>query len=97
MDINMLKDFIKPELLILIPVLYAIGICLKKSEKVADSLIPSLIGIAGIILAGLWCLSTTPLSDTQTIVLCVFTAITQGVLCAAGSVFINQLIKQSKE
>ena len=33
------EEFIKPELLILIPVLYAVGIGLKKS-RVSDTLIP---------------------------------------------------------
>ena len=41
------KEFIKPELLILIPVLYLIGIGMKKSE-VKDKFIPLLLGIVAI-------------------------------------------------
>lgn len=96
MDFEMIKDFIQPELLILIPVLYAIGVAIKRSEKIKDNYIPSILGVTGIILAGLWCMSSTPLSDGQTIVACIFAAITQGILCASGSVFVNQIIKQTK-
>ena len=38
------KEFIKPELLILIPVLYLIGIGMKKSE-IKDKFIPLLLGM----------------------------------------------------
>ena len=38
-----LNEFIKPELLILIPVLYIVGIGLKKS-KLSDTLIPLVLG-----------------------------------------------------
>ena len=96
MDIEMIKDFIQPELLILIPVLYAAGIAIKKSERIKDNYIPILLGIFGIVLAGLWCISKTELSNTRTIIACIFAAITQGILCASGSVFVNQIIKQTK-
>ena len=43
------KEFIKPELLILIPVLYLIGIGMKKSE-IKDKFIPLLLGTIAVIL-----------------------------------------------
>lgn len=85
---DQLKDFIKPELLVLIPVLYCIGYGLKKS-KVADEWIPWIIGGTGVALSALYVCGTEALT-----LLSVFTAITQGVLCAGASVYINQLIKQ---
>lgn len=42
-----LTDYIKPELLILIPVLYLIGMGLKKSQSVADRKIPLILGACG--------------------------------------------------
>lgn len=83
-----MEQFIKPELLILVPVLYAIGAGLKKS-KVKDEYIPYILGGSGIVLAALYVCGTEAFT-----VLSVFTAITQGILCAAGSVYANQLIKQ---
>lgn len=84
-----LKNFIKPELLILIPVLYWIGYAVKRS-KVADEWIPWIIGVTGILLSGLYVCGTESLT-----LLSVFTSVTQGILCAGASVFVNQLIKQN--
>lgn len=83
-----MEQFIKPELLILVPVLYAIGVGLKKS-KVNDKYIPYILGASGILLAALYVCGTEAFTAMS-----VFTAITQGILCAAGSVYANQLIKQ---
>lgn len=90
------QEFIKPELLILIPVLYFIGAGIKKSA-ITDALIPFILGVVGIILAGIYVFATDEIKGTQAVLTAIFTAITQGVLCAAGSVYTNQLIKQSKK
>ena len=95
MDYDLIKEFIEPELLVLIPVLYAIGMGLKKTEKVKNNFIPIILGISGIILAGLWCISSAELSNVQQTAACLFAALTQGILCASGSVFVDQVIKQS--
>ena len=47
---QILKEFVKPELLILIPVLYLIGAGLKVS-KFKDNYIPIALGVVGIILS----------------------------------------------
>lgn len=91
-----LKDFIKPELLVLIAVLYFIGAALKKSA-VRDKLIPFILGGIGVALALIWVLATSPLGTAQEILLAVFTAIVQGVLVAGASVYANQLYIQSKK
>lgn len=88
-------DFIKPELVILIPVLYLIGMGLKKLERIRDGLIPVLLGLAGIALAVIWVFATAELSGIRAICTAVFTAVTQGILCAGCSVYCNQLIKQT--
>lgn len=89
-----LTDYIKPELLILIPVLYLIGMGLKKSQSVADRKIPLILGACGILLAAVYVLAAAPISSWQSGMAALFTAITQGVLCAGGSVYIHQLLKQ---
>ena len=95
MDYELIKEFIEPELLILIPVLYALGAGLKKPKKIKDNFIPTILGVAGVILAGIWCFANAELSTYQQVATCLFVAITQGVLSAAGSVYVNQIVKQT--
>ena len=88
------QEFIKPELLILIPVLYFIGMGIKRSA-VKDTLIPLLLGAIGIVLAGVYLFAAAEIAGLQAIFTAIFTAITQGVLCAAVAVYTNQLLKQA--
>ena len=88
------EEFIKPELLILIPVLYLIGAGLKKSKKISDSLIPIILGGVGVLLSALWVLAISDISSGKEIAVAIFTAVTQGILIAGASVYSNQLIKQ---
>ena len=89
-------DMIKPELLILIPVLYFIGIGLKKS-KMNDKWIPLVLGGIGIILAVLHCIATGTYATARDWLLTVFAGITQGILNAGCSVYLNQIIKQMQK
>ena len=89
-----LTDYIKPELLVLIPVLYLIGMGLKKSQSVADRKIPLILGACGVLLAAVYVLAAAPISGWQSGMAALFTAVTQGVLCAGGSVYVHQLLKQ---
>lgn len=97
MDIEMLKNFIKPELLVLIPVLYFIGFAIKSTLVIKDKFIPITLGLIGIILSVIWVLATTEFYSTQDIFMAIFVAITQGMLCSGASVYVNQLIKQSQK
>lgn len=91
-----ITDFIAPELLILIPVLYLLGMGIKRSE-IADKYIPLLLGVVAVLLCGIYICSTTELNSVRAVATAVFSAITQGILCAGASVYANQLIKQTKE
>lgn len=89
------QEFIKAELLILIPVLYIIGIGLKKS-KMKDKYIPIILGLISITLSSIWIFSTEDITSVQEIAYALFTAITQGVLAAGASVYANQIYIQTK-
>lgn len=89
--------YIKPELLVLIPALVFIGYCLKTSTAVKDKLIPALLAAAGVLLAVLYVLATTVITGPQDAAQAIFTAIVQGVLCAAGAVYANQCVKQKNK
>lgn len=96
MDFNTIKEFIRPELLVLVPVMYFIGMGLKKMERIKDNYIPLILGIASVLLAILFVGAATPILTYQDVLMVIFTGITQGVLCAGCSVYINQMIKQFK-
>ena len=91
------QDYIKTELLILIPVLYFIGIGLKKS-KMSDKWIPITLGAISIGLSAIWVIATGDISGFGEAASALFTAVTQGVLVAGASVYANQIyIQASKE
>ena len=91
-----LKELIKPELLILIPVLYVVGIGLKKS-KLSDTLIPLVLGGIAIILSAAWVIATSDISTLKDVAYALFISVTQGILSAGASVYVNQLYVQSKK
>lgn len=91
-----LKEFIKPELLILIPVLYIVGIGLKKS-KLSDTLIPLVLGGIAIVLSAAWVIATSDITTLKDIAYALFISVTQGILSAGASVYVNQLYVQSKK
>ena len=90
------QDYIKTELLILIPVLYFIGIGLKKS-KLPDKWIPIVLGVSGVMLSAIWVVATADINGLQEVASAIFTAVTQGVLVAGASVYANQLYVQAKK
>ena len=93
---ELFKEFIKPELLVLVPVLYIVGIFIKRSAM-PDYKIPIVLGVIGVFLAMLWLFATCDIHGLKCILLAIFTGITQGVLVAGASVYINQIAKQTKE
>ena len=93
---EVLKEFVKPELLILIPVLYLIGTGLKNSIF-KDNLIPIALGIFGIILSMIYVFATSEISGIKDVLMGIFISLTQGILVAGCSVYFNQIYKQLKE
>ncbi len=90
------QEYIRTELLVLIPVLYILGIGLKRS-KIPNKFIPLILGCIAIVLSALWVFATEYLENGQELLIALFTAITQGILIAGASVYLNQLIVQSKK
>lgn len=90
------QDYIDTELLVLIPVLYFIGIWLKKSS-LPDKWIPLTLGVASVAFCGLWVFATNEVASTGDFFAALFTAVTQGILVAGASVYANQIYIQSKK
>lgn len=95
--LEIMKQFIFPELLVLVPALYVLGYALKCAQPVPDKYIPALLGVAGVTVAAIYMLSILNTVGVQAIAYTIFAAIVQGLLCAGGAVFANQLVKQAKK
>lgn len=94
---QIILEFVKPELLVLVFVLYFIGIVLKDIEKFKDKYIPLLLMGVGILLATAYVVATSKLGNTQEIIIAIFTGIVQGILVAGLSTYVNQIYKQLKK
>jgi hypothetical protein len=92
---DLIKEFLKPELFVLIPVLYFIGMGLKAWQKVPDKDIPLLLGVIGCLLSIVYIAANTTVVGNISDLMIFFTGITQGILLAGATVYIDQIIKQS--
>ncbi|MCD7992361.1 MAG: phage holin family protein [Clostridia bacterium] len=90
-----ITDYIKPELIVVALVLYFVGMWIKQSETVKDRYIPLINGGLGIAICGIYVLATSTCQSGQEIFMAIFTAITQGILLAGLSTYVNQIIKQA--
>lgn len=86
MNMRAYQDYIKAELMVLIPVLYIIGEFIKKTDRIDNRFIPMILGICGITLSLLYVFATEGVTALGS-----FTAITQGILVAGASVYAYEL------
>ena len=84
-----LVNYIKPEILAFAPVIYAIGVFLKKMDWFKDKFIPLALAIICVILSCGWCIGFEGLSLESFGV-----GFVQGILLASVTVFSNQVYKQ---
>ena len=89
-------EYIKPELMILVPVLYLLGLGIKKTTLIQDKLTPVVLGSSGVVLSISYVLATADLSGGKNIAMAIFTGLTQGILVSGTSVYANQIFKQFK-
>ena len=85
-------NMIRPELLIVAVALYFIGYGLKKIKSLKDNFIPIILGVVGIVACALY-IGIVEGFGWQSLVC----GIVQGILCAASSTYVNQIIKQIKK
>lgn len=85
---EIIMDYLKPELSVLAVVLYIIGVVLKKS-KMNDKFIPLVLGGIGIALSCLYLIVLEGFGLES-----MLTGVVQGILYAAASVYVNQMVKQ---
>ena len=88
-----IMDYVKPELLIVAIVLYFVGIWLKQAAFMKDKYIPLVLGGIGILICAIWVAATASFESGQDILAAVFASITQGILVAGVSTYVNQIFK----
>lgn len=90
-------NYVKPELIIVAVVLYFIGMGLKQAQFIADKYIPSCLGVIGVAISAVYVFATCQCGSPQEMAMAVFTAVTQGILVAGLSTYVNQIAKQFKK
>lgn len=95
--VNVLKEYIKPELLVVVIVLYFIGMGLKYTEFIKDKYIPIILGTLGVLISAIYVVATSDIIGYKEVLMAIFTSIIQGILVAGTSVYVNQLIKQNQK
>lgn len=92
----LVKEYIMPETVWLVPCLYALGSIIKRSIRIDDTLIPTVLCVVGIFLSALASVaSCEPINWMQWVIL-IAVSIGQGYVLAAAAVCLNQLIKQHR-
>ncbi|MCI2047838.1 MAG: phage holin family protein [Faecalibacterium sp.] len=91
-----MENLVRPELLALIPALNFAATLMKKNGADACK-IPRRLGACGVALAVCYELANVPVTNLQSVFDIVFTGVTQGLLCAAGAVYLHQLKHQREK
>lgn len=90
---DIISQYIEPQYAILIVVLYCVGEAIKRTNAINYRWIPIILTLFGV---GLAALNIFGSGGYSTAAAAIYQAVGQGVLCAAMSVYVNQLIKQSR-
>ena len=92
-----ITNYVKPELVVVAIALYFVGMALKQAQTVKDKYIPLILGGISIAICAMYVFATSSCSTPQDIVMAIFTAITQGILIAGISTYVNQIVKQANK
>ena len=92
-----ITNYVKPELIVVAIALYFVGMALKQAQAVKDKYIPLILGGISIAICAIYVFATCTLGTGQDVAMAIFTAITQGILIAGLSTYVNQIIKQTNK
>ena len=92
-----LMEYVKPELMVVAIACYFIGMALKNTSLIRDKLIPLVLGIVGVVLSCIYVAAASELATPQEWAMALFTGLTQGILMAGLSTYVNQMVKQLKK
>lgn len=91
---DQIMNYVKPELIVVAVALYFLGMALKQAQSVKDKYIPLILGGVSIVLCAIWVIATSTITNAQEAAMAIFTAITQGILVAGLSTYVDQIKKQ---
>ena len=91
---SLVKEYISPEIIWLVPCLYALGSIIKKSARIDDTLIPTILCVVGIFLSALVRFASCEPQGWVHWVILAAVSLGQGYVIAAAAICLNQLIKQ---
>lgn len=89
-----ITNYVKPELIVVAIALYFVGMALKQAQAIKDKYIPLILGGISILICAMYVFATSTCNTPQDIVMAIFTTITQGILVAGLSTYVNQIVKQ---
>ena len=92
-----LANYVKPELIVVAIALYFVGMALTQAQAVKDKYIPLILGGVSIVICAIYVFATCTCSSGQDIAMAIFTAVTQGILIAGLSTYVNQIVKQTNK
>ena len=92
-----LTNYVKPELIVVAIALYFVGMALKQAQAVKDKYIPLILGGVSIVICAIYVFATCTCSSGQDIAMAIFTAVTQGILIAGLSTYVNQIVEQTNK
>lgn len=92
-----ITNYVKPELIVVAIALYFVGMALKQAQAVKDKYIPLILGGISIAICAIYVFATCNCGTGQDVAMAIFTAITQGILIAGLSTYVNQIIKQTNK
>ena len=89
-----ITNYVKPELIVVAIALYFVGMALKQAQAVKDKYIPLILGGISIAICAIYVFATCTCGTGQDIAMA---AITQGILIAGLSTYVNQIVKQANK
>lgn len=92
-----ITNYVKPELVVVAIALYFVGMAFKQAQAVKDKYIPLILGGVSIVICAIYVFATCTCSSGQDIAMAIFTAVTQGILIAGLSTYVNQIVKQTNK
>ena len=92
-----ITNYVKPELIVVAIALYFVGMALKQAQAVKDKYIPLILGGISIAICAIYVFAACTCGTGQDIAMAIFTAITQGILIAGLSTYVNQIVKQANK
>lgn len=87
-----MTEYITPELLILVPCLYVMGLMIKDIDFIENRYIPLILTGVSLVLTSLYVLGVGGLSAIN-----IFSSVVQSILCVACAVYADQIKKQFRK